>query len=208
MPPHGDEVRAQLVEHVRRDPGMALIEAARLLGVNASTASYHARVLVRRRGICAVPVGRRVALFAAGDGSCPWMRALLPELRDPAVQSAAAQLLQGPVQVGTLARTLGVPRARAARVLRRLENLGACERTRSGVGRAPPQRLPCLERAVLRQRCSKLGTCDPLARTEERLPDPRIAFTPTYEPRHDTLSPSPKGRMSVSTPGVLDARRL
>jgi len=237
MPPYGDEVRARLLDHVRRDPGIVVADAAQLLGLCPSTVSYHVRVLARRQRIVPIHVGRNVALFVAGEGSCPWMRGLIPHLRDPVVQAAAAQLLQGPVQVGQVARAHGLPRHRASGVLRRLERAGACDRTRAGLGRAPPERIACLERAVLRQRCSKQGACGPRVEREaapaaaergtrsavveaERAPaaaergtrsavvEAERAPAARSYPRQLTLNPSPSGRMSVSTPGVPEARRL
>jgi DNA-binding IclR family transcriptional regulator len=188
MPPHGDQVRARLLDAVRRDPGVNLADAAKALAMDPSTVGYHARILARRRKLAVQPAGRSLALFAAGDGACPWMREALPCLRDPRARAAAAMLLEGPVPVGRVARAQGLGRCQASRMLRRMERAGIARRARTGMAALHEERRACLERALRRQRC-RPGACQ-------------------AQVRRLTLSPSPSGRMSVSTPGVEDARRL
>lgn len=81
MPPKGDLARQRLLEAVKRDPGIGPAVAARLLGMDPSTASYHVRVLARRGRLIAQRAGGTLALFENGHGACPWMRGALPALR-------------------------------------------------------------------------------------------------------------------------------
>lgn len=48
MPPHGDEIRARLLDLARREPGLSLAGAGAALGLDSSTIAYHARILARR----------------------------------------------------------------------------------------------------------------------------------------------------------------
>lgn len=190
MPPQGDLVRLRLLEEVRRRPGLPLPEAAAQLGLHASTVAYHVRILERRRLLLAQRGGRRVALFLPGQGACAWMRGVLPALRDAEVRAAATLLLRGPLAPCQVRGRLGLRRSRAARVVHRLLDAGALERVDRGVFRVPEARAACLARALAGQRCAAGGACE------------------AAQSRTLTLRPSPSGRMSVSTPGVVDASAL
>ncbi len=118
------DTRQRLHDILRETPGLTTAEAARLAGVDRTTATYHLRRLAKER--VALLEGAR--WFPAGAGAPP-QRALLVAARQGSALLDAVRASPGASKSG-LARALGVPRATLVWQLARLERVGLvrCER--------------------------------------------------------------------------------
>lgn len=114
-------VQARTYALVTSQPGLTIMEAARLLGCTHATATYHLNLLLQRGFIQCQRDGREVRHFTTGDhtGSL-YLQALCRDPRRGAVARHVAGLL-APASVNEVARALQVTFGFAKRTLAQFE---------------------------------------------------------------------------------------
>lgn len=128
----GDRQRALLVALVDADPGIHVLRAAHLLGMNWNTCYHHARRLAGDGVLLMAKVRGKLCLFDRKDGSVArhFARILL---RDPRTASLAEILVHQPgINQQEIARRLGVADSTVCRHMRLLQGSGLVERVRDG----------------------------------------------------------------------------
>ena len=128
----GDRQRALLMELVGADPGIHVLRAAHLLGLNWNTCHHHARRLAGEGVLLMAKVRGRLCLFDRRDGSVARHLAGLL-LRDPRTVRIASMIVGTPgLDQQTLAGRLGITGSAVHRHVRALEAAGLVERVRRG----------------------------------------------------------------------------
>jgi DNA-binding MarR family transcriptional regulator len=107
---------------VLAQPGLTIMEAAKLLGCTHATATYHLNLLLQRGFIACQRDGREVRHFTtAGDrNGSQYLQALCRDPRRDAVARHVAGLL-APASVNEVARALGITFGFAKRTLAQFE---------------------------------------------------------------------------------------
>ncbi|MHB8584548.1 MAG: MarR family transcriptional regulator [Thermoplasmatota archaeon] len=75
-------LRGDILHWMSRSPGATPSDVARAFAVDHSTATYHLRRLSRAGLLTEAQQGRAMRYFPTGCGICPYMRGVLPILRD------------------------------------------------------------------------------------------------------------------------------
>lgn len=130
--PRGERQRMLLLALVRANPGIHVLRAAYLLGLNWNTCHYHAQRLAREERVALHRVGSRICLFDRRDGAAVHRVAPLL-LRGARTASLVQLILERPgVSQKTLADLLGIAPSAVHRHLLRLEGAGLVERVPKG----------------------------------------------------------------------------
>lgn len=116
------EVRRGLVERLRGEPGLSLLDAARALDVHYSTVRHHVRML-ERAGHVVLVTDSRARLYLPGSER---RRASAP--LPPRVLRALGAVRDGAATPAELGRALDIPRGSAGRLLAALERAGLATR--------------------------------------------------------------------------------
>ncbi|HEX2065183.1 MAG TPA: winged helix-turn-helix transcriptional regulator [Candidatus Thermoplasmatota archaeon] len=126
--PSGERQRAFLLGLVAANPGLHVLRAANLLGLNWNTCLHHARRLEGERRIVLRKVAGRLCLFDRRDGAvAPRLAPLL--LREGRNAEMARLILERPgLNQKGLAAALGVAASVVHRRLLRLEQAGLVDR--------------------------------------------------------------------------------
>lgn len=171
--------RAELLDHLRREPGLRPTDVARTYGVHPSTAEYHLRVLERRGQVARVEVGRQLHHYPAGQGWCRRARAIHARLT-----RAARALLWIALDRAVFPRKAIVDAGHSASAVRwaigQLEEIGVVEKLAWGVYELVEGVEPCVRAALDERPCT---ACNELA---------------AGQVRRATSSPSPNGRIDAS----------
>ncbi|HVL88393.1 MAG TPA: hypothetical protein VM681_10395 [Candidatus Thermoplasmatota archaeon] len=166
-------------------PGASLSALARALGVDPSTAAYHARRLCHEGHVVLVRGGRELCAFPANAGYCPWQRRALPLLRAASARRLAAEIVHEPATLPEVALRARVSIAAARWALRQLRRLDAIEACH-GQWRVVPSRRACLARALAGLPC---GRCDEALAAPVGAAGIRKRPEPLFDPRG--VGPSP-----------------
>ena len=135
-PPHpsgrawGDRQRSMLLALVDADPGIHVMRAAHVLGMNWNTCYHHARRLALDGQVVVSKVGGKLCLFDRRHGAvAPRVGGVL--LRDARTAAIVRLLLAGMrLNQQELANRLGIAPSAAHRHLRRLAKAGFVQRVR------------------------------------------------------------------------------
>lgn len=119
---HGQDTRVRILGALAGTPGLSVAQLARALALDATTVSYHLRLLVRERAVGTTGEARRAVYFPAGVTPAA--------ARSRAATTGAAGRVLGAVRATPgarkteLARALAIARATLAWHLARLERAG------------------------------------------------------------------------------------
>lgn len=117
---------------VESEPGVTVRQAALRLGVAHSTASYHLRLLVRRRLVETVRDGRHLRHYPAGTARAAQLAALLRDGRARLLLAALARPEMPSRSLNGAARDAGLPFGAAKRLLEQCGTLGLVHVERRG----------------------------------------------------------------------------
>ena len=130
--PRGEHQRLLLLALVKANPGIHVLRAAHLLGMNWNTCHYHAQRLAGEERIALHKVGSHVCLFDRRDGAAAHRIAPLL-LRGGKTASLVQRIFERPGSNQlALANGLGLPPSTVHRHLLRLERAGLVERVHEG----------------------------------------------------------------------------
>lgn len=126
----GERQRALLLALVDADPGIHVLRAAHVLGMNWNTCYHHVRRMAAEGTIVVSKVRGKLCLFDRKEGAvAPRVVGVL--LRDPRTASIARILVGSPgLNQQAIANALGIAPSAAHRHLRRLQSAGLVERVR------------------------------------------------------------------------------
>lgn len=127
----GDRQRALLLALVDADPGIHILRAAHILGVNWNTCLHHVRRMAGEGTIVVAKVRGRLCLF---DRNGTVARRLVHVLlRDPRTADIARLLVTSPgLNQKELAQALGIAPSAVHRHMRMLQSANLVERVRNG----------------------------------------------------------------------------
>lgn len=146
----GDRQRALLMALVAADPGIHVLRAAHLLGLNWNTCYHHARRLAGDGVLLMAKVRGKLCLFDRKDGSVARHLAHVL-LRDARTARIAAILVStSGVNQQELANQLGITDSAVCRHVRLLQESGLVERVRRG------REVTNEPTVLLRQACQEL----------------------------------------------------
>jgi predicted transcriptional regulator len=130
--PRGERQRLLLLALVQANPGIHILRAAHLLGLNWNTCHYHAQRLAGEERITLCKVGSHVCLFDRREGAMAHRVAPLL-LRGGRTASLVQLIFERPgASQQDLALGLGVAPSSVHRYLRRLEKAGLVQRVQEG----------------------------------------------------------------------------
>lgn len=139
----GERQRALLKALVDADPGIHVLRAAHVLGMNWNTCYHHVRRMAGEGTIAVAKVRGRLCLFDRKEGMVA-RRVVNVLLRDPRTASIARVLVATPgMNQQDVAAAVGIAPSAAYRHLCRLQSAGLVERVRRGreVANQPTQTL-------------------------------------------------------------------
>jgi predicted transcriptional regulator len=139
----GERQRAMLRALVDADPGIHVLRAAHVLGMNWNTCYHHVRRMAGEGTIVVAKVRGRLCLFDRKEGMVA-RRVVNVLLRDPRTASIARVLVNSPgMNQQDVAAAVGIAPSAAHRHLCRLRSAGLVERVRRGreVTNQPTQTL-------------------------------------------------------------------
>lgn len=128
----GDHQRSLLQALVDGDPGIHILRAAHVLGMNWNTCYHHVRRMAAEGTIVVAKVRGRLCLFDRRGGAvAPAIANVL--LRDPRTASVVRLLMATPgMNQQAMAEALGIAPSAVHRHLRRLQAAGLVQRVRDG----------------------------------------------------------------------------
>lgn len=130
--PRGERQRLLLLALVKANPGIHVLRAAHLLGLNWNTCHYHAERLAGEDRITLCKVGSHVCLFDRRDGAATHRVAPLL-LRGGRTATLVQLIFERPgSNQQTLAGGLGIAPSTVHRHLLRLERAGLVQRVHDG----------------------------------------------------------------------------
>ncbi|MHB1261771.1 MAG: winged helix-turn-helix transcriptional regulator [Thermoplasmatota archaeon] len=130
--PRGERQRLLLLALIQANPGIHILRAAHLLGLNWNTCHYHAQRLAGEERITICKVGSHVCLFDRRDGAMAHRVAPLL-LRGGRTASLVQLIFERPgASQKSLASGLGMAPSSIHRYLLRLEKAGLVERVHDG----------------------------------------------------------------------------
>jgi predicted transcriptional regulator len=128
----GERQRALLRALVDADPGIHVLRAAHVLGMNWNTCYHHVRRMAGEGTIVVAKVRGRLCLFDRKEGMVA-RRVVNVLLRDPRTASIARVLVNSPgMNQQDVAAAVGIAPSAAHRHLCRLHSAGLVERVRRG----------------------------------------------------------------------------
>lgn len=128
----GDRQRALLLELAKADPGIHVLRAARVLGMNWNTCYHHIRRMAGEGTLAVVKVRGKLCLFDPKGGAVAG-RLVHVLLRDARTASLAREVVTSPgLNQQDLAGRLGIAPSAAYRHLGLLQAAGLVERVRQG----------------------------------------------------------------------------
>jgi predicted transcriptional regulator len=139
----GERQRALLRALVDADPGIHVLRAAHVLGMNWNTCYHHVRRMAGEGTLVIAKVRGRLCLFDRKDGMVA-RRVVNVLLRDARTASIARVLVASPgINQQEVANAVGIAPSAAYRHLCRLKSAGLVERVRHGreVANQPTQML-------------------------------------------------------------------
>lgn len=130
--PRGERQRLLLLALVQANPGIHILRAAHLLGLNWNTCHYHAQRLAGEEKIAMRKVGSHICLFDWRDGAA--VHRIAPLLLRGGRTASLIQLIfeQPGASQQSLAFSLGMAPSSIHRYLLRLERAGLVQRVHSG----------------------------------------------------------------------------
>jgi len=130
--PRGERQRLLLLALVRANPGIHILRAAHLLGLNWNTCHYHAQRLAGEEKIAMRKVGSHICLFDWREGTAVHRFAPLL-LRGGRTASLVQLIFEHPgASQQSLACSLGMAPSSIHRYLLRLERAGLVQRVHAG----------------------------------------------------------------------------
>src|SRR5687768_17206928 len=128
----GERQRALLRALVDADPGIHVLRAAHVLGMNWNTCYHHVRRMAGEGSIVVTKVRGRLCLFDRKEGMVS-RRVVNVLLRDPRTAGIARVMVETPgMNQQDIAAAVGIAPSAAYRHLCRLQSAGLVERVRRG----------------------------------------------------------------------------
>ena len=151
----------KIVEALRNEPGQCATGVARVVGINASTASYHLRRLAREGKVSFADFGRERVWFALGCQLCPVLRRAVPAMRRAGVAPIAVAMTEAPAALAHLAADAGLSHGEAEWAFKVMQDAGIATRSQTGKARLVAGGEECVARALAQEPCPLWGSCAP-----------------------------------------------
>lgn len=159
-PLHPMQQRTRIAAIVQAAPGSNTRTIAQQLALDASTADYHLRRLLKEGKVVQQRQGRELCWFSSRATPCPVVRRLVVAFRREETRAVARALEEDlPKSSLSLAEETGIERQRVRWAMGVLTDIGIAERTRSGRVLLAEGASTCLAKGLSGEPCGMWGAC-------------------------------------------------